>query len=249
MSNERLRTALVKAEVSPQRLSEHLGVDPKTVERWVTQDRVPHRRHRLETAARLAVDDVFLWPTTEADPRNRSATRAEFTDFYPNRGAIPISLWEECLDSATEAVDLLAFAASFLHDSVPNFDQRLMAKAREGVPVRLLFGDHESDAVTIRGEEEGIGDLLAARCRLTWNYFAEALPISGIEARAHGCTLYASMFRFDDRLLVNQHIYGAPASQSPTQLITRVDGGRLFSTYMASFERVWGQASPMAQAS
>lgn len=249
MTNERLRTALVKAGVSPQDLSEHLHVDPKTVERWITRDRVPHRKHRLETATRLAVDEVFLWPSTESDPRSKSASRAEFTDYYPNRGAIPISLWNDALDSADEAIDLLAFSASFLHDSVPNFDQRLITKARDGVPVRLLFGDPRSAAVSLRGDEEGIGELLSARCRLTWNYFSEATREPGIDARAHGCTLYASMFRFDDRLLVNPHLYGAPASHSPVQLITRVAGGRLFSSYLTSFERVWQRASPLAQAS
>jgi hypothetical protein len=249
MSNERLRTALLKAGMTPVDLSEHLGVDPKTVERWISKERVPHRRHRLEAAALLSVDDAFLWPSTRDDPRTTSATRAEFTEFYTNRGAIPVSLWEEAIDSATEAIDLLAFAASFLHDSIPGFDQRLMKKARDGVPIRLLFGDPESTAVRIRGDEEGIGDLLSARCRLTWNYFRDSAATPGVEARQHGCTLYASMFRFDDRLLVNSHIYGAPASHSPVQLITRVAGGRMFSNYMAGFERVWAEAEPLAAAS
>ena len=249
MTNERLRTALVKAGMTPADLSEKLRVDPKTVERWITKNRVPHRRHRLEAAALLSVDEVFLWPSTKDDPRTTSATRAEFTEFFTNRGAIPLALWEEAIDSATEAIDLLAFAASFLHDSIPGFDQRLMAKARAGVPIRLLFGDPTSTAVQIRGDEEGIGDLLAARCRLTWNYFREAAETPGIEARQHGCTLYASMFRFDDRLLVNSHIYGAPASHSPVQLITRVAGGRMFSNYMAGFDRVWAEARPLAAAS
>ena len=249
MSNERLRTALVKSGVTPQELSEHLEVDPKTIERWVSKDRVPHRRHRLATAAHLGVDDVFLWPSTETDPRSQSATRAELTDFYPNRGSVPSSRWLELVDSAIEAIDLLAFSASFLHDSVSNFDQRLIAKASEGVPVRLLFGDPDCSAVQLRGDEEGIGDLVSARCRLTWKYFVEALETPGIDARAHGCTLYASMFRFDDRLLVNPHMYGAPASHSPVHMITRVDGGRLFANYLASYERIWSRAEPLAQAS
>ena len=36
MTNERLRTALVKAGMTPADLSEQLRVDPKTVERWIT---------------------------------------------------------------------------------------------------------------------------------------------------------------------------------------------------------------------
>ena len=249
MSNARLRSAMIKAGLDPQGLGQQLTVDPKTVERWISQDRVPHRRHRMAAAAMLRADELFLWPSTENDQRSQSATRAEFTDRYPNRGAVPVNLWAEALDSATEAIDLLAFAASFLHDSVPDFDEMLIKKARTGVPVRLLFGDPSSPAVRLRGEEEGIGDLLAARCRLTWNYWASALDEPGIDARAHGCTLYSSIFRFDDRLLVNPHMYGAPASHAPVHVITRVAGGRLFTNYMSSFERTWAAASSLAVAS
>lgn len=56
-------------------------------------------------------------------------------------------------------IDLLAFAASFLHDAVPDFADHLAVKARQGVRIRLLFGDPESTAVNLRWEEEGIGDL------------------------------------------------------------------------------------------
>jgi hypothetical protein len=240
---------MLKAGLSDHDLSERLAVDPKTVERWVSQERVPHRRHRLAAAAQLGVDDEYLWPSTRDDRRNQSATRAEFTDLYPSRAAVPTALWTDLLESATEAIDVLAFAASFLHDSLPDFDQRLIDRARAGVSVRLLFGDPASPAVSLRGAEEGIGDLLAARCRLTWTYLHEVVSTPGVEARAHGCALYASLFRFDDRLLANPHVYGAPAGHSPVHLITRVPGGRLFANYMSSFERVWHAAQPAALAS
>jgi hypothetical protein len=51
MSNERLRSALLEAALTYQDVSEHVAVDPKTVERWVTQARVPHRTHRLKVAS------------------------------------------------------------------------------------------------------------------------------------------------------------------------------------------------------
>ena len=51
------------------------------------------------------------------------------------------------------------------------------------------------------------------------------------------------MFRSDDGLLVNSHLFGAPASHSPVELISRVAGGRMFSSYMAGFDRVWAEAS------
>ena len=242
MSNERLRASVVSAGLTVQSLSEQIGVDRKTVERWITQDRIPHRTHRAAVARALAKDDVYLWPATDSDPRARSASEAEFVAIHPNRGSIPISSWMSLLDSATVSIDLLAFAESFLHDALPDFDGRLAVKARQGVQVRLLFGDPDSDAVRLRGEEEGIGDLLAARCRLTWSYLKPLLQEPGVLARMHGSTLYNSIFRFDDTLLANSHMFGAPASQSPLVHVQRIPGGRLFTNYLLGFERTWDQA-------
>ncbi|WP_291881379.1 XRE family transcriptional regulator [Cellulomonas sp.] len=245
MTNERLRAAITDAGMSLHQFGEKVGVDPKTVERWISTDRIPHRTHRINAAHILGKTDVFLWPATDSDPRTRSATRAEFVDLYPSRAALPVSTWEAFIDNAREAIDLLAFAGSFLHDSIPEFAERIASRAENGVRVRLLFGDPQSAAVALRGEEEGIGELMAARCNLTWNYLTPLLEgVAGIEARKHGSTLYASLFRFDDQLLVNPHALGAPAGHSPMMHVNRIPGGRLFAHYMESFERTWRAATP-----
>lgn len=260
MSNERLRSAILEAGLSLAEFGEAVGVDPKTVERWITKDRVPHRAHRLKSASVLSRTDVFLWPTAESDPRSQAAARAELVDLYPSRGSVPSSTWVELLDSAHESIDLLAYAGSFLHDSVPSFAERLSQRAADGVKVRLLFGDPASEAVALRGREEGIGELMAARCSLTWAYYAPILnggaavgpgveaAGGGVQARQHGCTLYASLFRFDDAILVNPHAYGAAAGHSPVMHLNGIPGGRLFSHYLDSFERTWEGAKPLEPA-
>ena len=45
MGNERLRTAMAKARVDIEAVTNKTGVDPKTVQRWL-DGRVPHARHR-----------------------------------------------------------------------------------------------------------------------------------------------------------------------------------------------------------
>ncbi|MCF4123222.1 helix-turn-helix domain-containing protein [Antribacter sp. KLBMP9083] len=245
MSNERLRAAMTDKGMSIQQLGEEVGVDPKTVERWITKDRMPHQTHRMKTASVLGKTVVYLWPSTESDPRSQSAARAEFVDLYPTRATVPVSSWIDFIENAKESIDLLAFGGSFLHDSIPEFGARISARARAGVRVRMLFGDPDSAAVALRGEEEGIGDLMSARCRLTWNYLKPILGEEGIEARKHGSTLYASIFRFDDTLLANVHVYGAPAGHNPILHMNRIPGGRLFAHYMESFERTWQGAEPV----
>ena len=85
---------------------------------------------------------------------------------------------------------------------------------------------------------------MAARCKLTWVYVAPLLTAHPIEARRHDTTLYASLFRFDDTLLANGHAYGSSASQSPVLHLCRIPGGRLFTHYLDSFERVWASSAP-----
>lgn len=242
MANERLRSAIAGSGMTMTALSERIGVDPKTIERWVSTDRLPHRTNRQALSACLRRDEEFLWPTAVSEARAQSASQAEFVAIHANRGSVPAGTWQTLLEGAEESIDLLAFAASFLHDTIPDFDELLARKAREGIRVRLLFGDPAGQAVRIRGEEEDIGDSLAGRCSLTWKYLRPCLDVQGIEARAHDTTLYSSIFRFDEDLFANTHAYGAPANHSPVLHLHRVAGGRLFPHFMNTFERVWGTA-------
>lgn len=242
-TNERLRGAILQAGMTTQDVAERVGVDPKTVERWISTGRAPHRGHRIKAAQVLGQDDVFLWPATANDHQAVGAAQAELVTLYPNRGAVPAETWTSLAENARESIDLLAFAASFMHDALPGFTDLLAERARAGVRVRLLFGDPASQAVAIRGQEEGIGDLLASRCALSWAYLKPLLSVPGVEGRQHGATLYNSLFRFDETALVNPHAFGAPASHSPVLHLQRVPGGRLFSHYVKSYERVWDSAT------
>lgn len=248
MTNERLRAAILNAGLTVEDLSTRIGVDPKTVERWITTNRTPYRAHRMAAAIALGRDEPYLWPATESDPRSVATSTAEVIAVHPNRGSVPIRTWIELIENTRESIDFLAFAASFLHDVIPDLDDLMRRKARQGVQSRLLFGDPSSDAVRIRGDEETINELLAARCHLTWNYFASILNEDGVTARKHSCTVYNSLYRSDDTLLVNTHTFGAPASQSPMIHVDHIPGGRLFTSYMLGFERTWAQGCAVASA-
>jgi hypothetical protein len=131
----------------------------------------------------------------------------------------------------------------FLPDGYPEIAKLLASKAERGTKVRLTLGDPDSEAVRRRGEEERIGDGLAARVRLGLMSLREAIGAPGLELRFHTTTLYNSIYRFDDDMLVNAHVYGAPAAHSPVLHLHRLPGGQLFDHYQASFERVWEQTT------
>jgi hypothetical protein len=67
-----------------------------------------------------------------------------------------------------------------------------------------------------------------------------------IEVRIHDTTLYNSIYRIDDQLLVNMHVLGWNAFATPVMHLRRIAGGQLVSTYLQSFEAVWEQSQPPA---
>jgi len=243
--NERLRNSIAAAGLTVNSVAHDVGVDPKTVIRWITEDRLPHARHRRAAAARIGAEETYLWPALITEQVAQSAASAELITLYPHRGAVPGHLWLALAEAAQHAIDVLAFAGLFLWDGQPDLAVLLATKAKAGTRIRIALGDPESHALRLRGEEEGIDDALSARVRMSLTYLRQAMKTPGVEVRLHGTTLYNSIYRFDDQLLVNSHAYGAPAAQSPVLHIRYLPGGRLFSHYQASFERVWDKAQQL----
>lgn len=106
---------------------------------------------------------------------------------------------------------MLVFSGTFFAQSNPHVARMMAGRAADGVRVRLCFGDPAGQSVAIPGREEGIGDTLAAKIRASLTYYRSLLTVDGCEVRLHGTTLYTSLFRYDDTLLANPHIYGQPA--------------------------------------
>ena len=110
--------------------------------------------------------------------------------------------------------------------------------------MRIAFGDPESMQVRARGEEEGVGEGLAARIRYALAWHRPIFGSPNLSIAFHSTVLYNSILRFDDQMLVNPHIYSMPAFRAPILHLRRIDGGPLFSTYAECFERVWAQSRP-----
>lgn len=92
MANERLCTALERNRWTAPAFADALSVDSKTVERWITKDRTPHRKTALAAAALLKEDPAYLWP--ELGKRAvADETYGEIVAVYTERSAVPNSLW------------------------------------------------------------------------------------------------------------------------------------------------------------
>ncbi|MEU8284325.1 helix-turn-helix transcriptional regulator [Micromonospora sp. NPDC048905] len=62
--NDALRVALSDTGHTTESLAETVGVDPKTVGRWLAEGRIPHARHRLAAAEALQKNVSDIWPDT-----------------------------------------------------------------------------------------------------------------------------------------------------------------------------------------
>lgn len=239
MVNERLRRCMLRAGLGTETLAEMAQVSTKTVERWLRGEVVPYPRTRYRVAAILREDESYLWPGV-AD--RSSLAGAELVASYPRRADVPGHLWTELLRQAERNVDLLAFAGLFLTEEHPDWTPLLKARAEAGVRVRLLLGDPRGASLAARDGEHKIGGGVAGRVRAVLAYYRPVAAMA--EVRLHDTPLYNSVYRFDDDMIVNTHVYGILAAYTPTMHLRRVDGS-YFSTYLESFERVWASARPL----
>jgi transcriptional regulator with XRE-family HTH domain len=243
MANDRLRTALLQRGLTPTDLADATGVDPKTVERWIG-GRIPYRRHRYLVATHLQADETYLWPDALAPFEAADASESEILTVYPHRWAVPRDAWGHLFGSAEKEIGVLVYSGLFLADDT-GMQALLARKAVEGVSVRFLLGDPDSPHVDTRGQDEGIDEAMAAKIRNVIVLYRALRETEGVQFRVHSTVLYNSIYRADDELLVNPHVYGAAAAQAPVMHLRRVAGGGMVRTYLDSFEQVWSGARPL----
>jgi len=241
--NEPLRQALLRARLREDDVAARLGVDPKTVRRWLN-GRVPYPHNRVAIAELVGTDEGELWP--EAGGPLAARTRPEeLGTVYPHRWAVPREVWVRLFGSAEREIAILAYSALFLAEDT-GILRTLAGKGRAGVTVRIALGNPDGPNIAERGEEEGIGDAMAAKIRNALTLYRPLGAVENVEFRLLEPALYNSIYRADDQLLVNQHTYGIPAAQAPVLCLTDTNSGGMAALYLDSFERVWASATPLA---
>jgi lambda repressor-like predicted transcriptional regulator len=236
-ANEPLRKAMADARITIEALAHAAGVHPKTVQRWLG-GRVPHPRHRWAIADLLGIREEALWPGAAAAGRTMTGT-GEILAAYSHRADVPSHVWSDLFDQAKTQIDLLAYAMLFLPEANPRLVDQLKEKAAAGCAIRIALADPDSQAVTERDQEEGLGGALPARIRTTLHHLADLKGEDGISLRLHATPMYNSIFRFDDEMLVTPHLYAQPGYASPVLHLRRIGAHGIFNNFLLHFERVW----------
>jgi len=235
--NEPLRRALAASRLTDTDVAARLGVDPKTVRRWIAGTR-PYPRHRWALADLVGVPEHQLWPDTKATTELPAQAPPGVRTVYPHRWQIPRETWRAFFESAKYEIDILVYSGFFLADDTGML-KILERKARAGVAVRILLGDPDCPNVKQRGIEEGIGDAMVAKIRNVLVLYRPLADVEGVQIRLHQTVLYNSIYRADEHLLVNHHVYGVPAANAPVTRIDNTINPELTKTYLSSFEFIW----------
>ncbi|MCX4691080.1 helix-turn-helix transcriptional regulator [Streptomyces sp. NBC_01408] len=244
MQNERLRAVMASGGWTHASLASVTGVDSKSVERWVNLGRTPRRGTALKAAEMLGEDVHALWPALR-QARAARAVSSELVALYDQRADLPVSVFVDLLTAARERIDVLVYAAVFLHEAYPRLNDLLRERAADGCALRIAVGDADSENVQQRGQEEKFGHGIESRCRLALLHYQPLASVPGIELRTHGTTLYNSLYRADDQVLVNAHVWGVNAYGAPVWHLRRHESGGMFDTYADSFDAVWETARPV----
>jgi transcriptional regulator with XRE-family HTH domain len=239
--NELLRRFLLQAGLREDDVAARLGVDPKTVRRWLN-GRVPYPHNRAAIADLVGAEESDLWPGASGTLTARIRPD-ELITVYPHRSAVPREVWTRFFSSAQREIGILSYSALFLAEDTGIL--RLIAKkGRAGVNIRIALGDPESSHAARRGDED-IGDAAPAKIRKALALYQSVAGVQNVEIRLHQTVLYNSIYCADDQLIVNQHAYGIPAAHAPVFCLRDAGGGEMIALYRDSFERVWAEAIPL----
>jgi hypothetical protein len=243
MANERLRGAFAARALTVDAVAARTGVDPKTVQRWLA-GRTPHARHRWAVAALVREDEAYLWPATAGNRQMPDAVAHELLTLYAHRADVRPALWRTLFDQVRQDLDILVYAAVFLPEQQFDLLDLLRARAAAGCIVRIALGDPSSPKLLERGAEEKFGSGIVSRAENALKHYEPLHDCPGVEIRVHGTTLYNSIYRFDDTMLVNTHVWALSAFAAPVLHVRRLVAGGLFDTFAQSFEAVWATATP-----
>lgn len=213
-----LARALRGAGLDIAETAARLGVDPKTVGRWLA-GRIPYPRNRAALIELTGWTAHDLWPDLARAVASEPAT--EVRAVYPSLAAIPVDTWRQLLVRAETEVSIITERDPWpVHD--PNVWHLLGEKARAGVRVRVALRPctETNEPMALPAYVRG----------------------PGIDVRVLNTVMYTRIYRADDELLVGPAVYGVPTSQSPILHLRRIGNGGVATTYLESFERIWTSA-------
>ncbi|MEV0295328.1 helix-turn-helix transcriptional regulator [Nocardia sp. NPDC050710] len=244
--SQRLESAMLRAQLDSAMLAAAVGVDVKTVNRWLA-GRIPHRRTRLEVARVLNESEETLWPQTRPDLGAGAPATAEVVNAYAHRADIPNDLWMSLILGAKEQIDIIGYAYPFVFELLPDAADVIARKCRNGAQVRLAFADPDCGHVAERDSLEQMNGTLPGRIRNALSMLGQLANGPGCQIGLHSIHLYNSVFRFDDQMIVTPYLIRARGYQHTALHLRQLSPHGIFSSFADQVEQIWGTVAPYGQ--
>lgn len=220
----------------------HLGL-------WVPSDSDLKEFEYHADPGRLT-DDALV---SELIHRYQKRTDREIVDVFPHRSQVPGDLWNRLISSSRSSIMLGGYTNYFFWTERPNFNDTLRRKAEEGVRIRILVGNPDSEVTRRREQIENAPLSVSTRIHITLDELAKLGPLPGIEVRLSDVNAEAhvsrSIFQFDREELVSEHIAERLGHGSLTFHIRRRQDGGPYDQYLAHIEHLWNGAEPWSRPS
>lgn len=237
---------MLRAQLDSAALAAAVGVDAKTVNRWLA-GRVPHRRTRFAVAQILEESETTLWPQTRPDLSAGAPATAEVLGAYGHRADLPNELWISLLLKATEQIDLIGYAYPFVLELLPNAADIIAAKCGNGARARLAFADPDCAHVIERDNLEQMHGTLPGRIRNALSMLGQLTTTPGCGIGLHTMHLYNSVFRFDDQMIVTPYLVRARGYQHPALHLRSLSRHGIFASFADQVEQIWDTTTPYIQ--
>jgi hypothetical protein len=212
-SDNHLRQALDSADLQPGDLSGLIGVDTRTVRRWLS-GQAPYPRHRAKIARALGLTEEALWP--ELPPTTQPLVRDVITG-YPSAESIGVPAPETLIQGDRDRIELL--------------DQTLLRYLRpEGLTELLIQQAVRGTQVRIMVAEPGY-------------HLAPLLEQPRIELRVVDFGEHQTIHRYDDQMLVTLPLAGKLDEPPALIHVQRRAEGGLFDRLAAHYDDSWEHAT------
>ncbi|MGH3261530.1 MAG: hypothetical protein ACRDNS_05995 [Trebonia sp.] len=223
MENERLRTAITRAGLTFEEFAGIVGVDVKTVQRWLAGRTAPYPRNRARVADELDTTEDALWPNTAPAP-----TATEASGLATHTTGDAITGYGHATDPAIPDIyELLRGAVQRIELVIPDLRSgaglipTCRTSAANGCRVRLIIED----------ADESVEPLLG---------------VDAIEVRASDADEDHILFRADGELQVVLTRIGSAGASPPVLHLRRQADDGLFDRFVEDFENRWREATPLA---
>ncbi len=225
--------------LSDRDLASRLGVDPRTIQRWVAEDgRTPQPRLRWAVCDALGVDEAVLWPAVKSGPDR------EVVAVYPSHSAVPPTVWQSLVADARHEIVFADVVSYWYWYDVPDLTRILRAKAEAGCRVRVMVGDPGDPLVAADEQATDIPLTLSSRIEQTLHLLEPLRDVVQVRRTMQGWG--RSVYRGDDEAVAHWWLHGQMGIDFPALHLRRRQSGGIFDQVaVRHVESLWETGRPV----